>query len=200
MNAVVQVNADLDVAGTVSVGQFSEFPANPRLGTGAIINKILYFYMELGGMTTWYPFSHFTSSYVHVQGVANATWTVTHNLGTENVWIQVKDESGNILMVSKHDLSPNQFQLLFTAPATGTVLVVAPEAVNVPEVHASSMTIGTNAVVIDSSGVRVNGEYLIGSSAIIFKADLVNGKVPVNQLPVIPFVKADGTVSNIALV
>lgn len=71
----------------------------------------------------------------------------------------------------------NAVYLHFTAPATGTCVVVAPDSINVPEVKASSIRVGNNEeVVIDSSGVRVNNQYLATTqqvNAVNFNAWLV---------------------------
>ena len=183
MSEIICVQSDLDVLGNFSFGQFTDFPPNPRIGSAVIVNRILHVYMEMGGVQSWYPLTQHTSSYIHTQGVPSQTWTVSHNLGTSNLWTQVKDNTGNILIVNKQDVDLNTFTLHFTTPTIGTCVVAAPEAVNVPTVKATVFEIGSGEVVLDSSGVRVNGDYLATTLALQSKADLVGGKVPVAQLP-----------------
>jgi len=183
MSETIFVQADLDVQGNFSFGQFTDFPPNPRIGSAVIVDRVLYVYMEMGGAQSWYPLSHHTNSYIHTQGLPSATWTVNHNLGTANLWIQVKDSTGNLLIVSKQDVDTNSFTLHFTVPTTGTCVVAAPDAVNVPTVKATSFEIGNGDVILDSSGVRVSGNYLVTTPALATKADLVDGKVPLSQLP-----------------
>lgn len=144
----------------------SGFPENPQIGTIIVKDFCLYAYIRIGGMETWYPFANKTNSYVHVQGEAALTWTVVHNLGTADVWIQVKDESGNIVQVGKTTIDENSFTLNFTQATKGTVVVVAPDTIDVPGVKATSINVANDSVIIDNSGVRVNGSYVLTSANI----------------------------------
>ena len=144
----------------------SGFPENPQVGTIIVKDYCLYAYIRIGGMETWYPFANKTNSYVHVQGEAALTWTVVHNLGTADVWIQVKDEFGNIVQVGKTTINENSFTLNFTQATKGTVVVVAPDTIDVPGVKATSINVANDSVIIDNSGVRVNGSYVLTSANI----------------------------------
>lgn len=144
----------------------SGFPENPQIGTIIVKDFCLYAYIRIGGMETWYPFANKTNSYVHVQGEAALTWTVDHNLGTADVWIQVKDEFGNIVQVGKTTIDENSFTLNFTQATKGTVVVVAPDTIDVPGVKATSINVANDSVIIDNSGVRVNGSYVLTSANI----------------------------------
>jgi hypothetical protein len=143
----------------------ADFPANPAIGTFVIKNKNLYGYVKIGDLETWYPFSHKTNSYIHTQGANSLTWTVNHNLGTSNVWIQVLDTSGNIVSVNKQTIDSNSFRLNFTEAVRGTVVVVAPDSIDVPAVKATSISVGTG-VTIDTSGVYVNGNPVLTNASI----------------------------------
>lgn len=144
----------------------SGFPENPQVGTIIVKDYCLYAYIRIGGMETWYPFANKTNSYVHVQGEAALTWTVVHNLGTADVWIQVKDEFGNIVQVGKTTIDENSFTLNFTQATKGTVVVVAPDTIDVPGVKATSINVANDSVIIDNLGVRVNGSYVLTSANI----------------------------------
>jgi hypothetical protein len=144
----------------------SGFPANPTVGTIIIKDQAIYAYIKLGGLTTWYPFASKTNSYTHTQGGSASMWLVQHNLGTTNVWYQVQQSNGNIVTAGKTDIDINSFYLYFTEAITGTVVVVAPDSVNVPQVAATEINVGSGAVVIDSSGVKVNGNYVLTSGNI----------------------------------
>jgi precorrin isomerase len=143
----------------------ADFPANPAIGTFIVKNSNLYGYVKIGDLETWYPFSHKTNSYIHVQGANSLTWTVNHNLGTSNVWIQVLDTNGNIVSVSKQTIDNNSFRLNFTESVRGTVVVVAPDSIDVPAVKATSISVGTG-VTIDTSGVYVNGAAVLTNASI----------------------------------
>jgi hypothetical protein len=140
------------------------FPANPKVGTFLMKDNNLYGYVSIGGLETWYPFSHKTLSYIHSQGLSSSTWTVVHNLGTTNVWIQVKDQNGNIVSVGKQDIDANSFRLTFTEAVRGTVMVVAPDSVDVPEVKATVIDVGN--VHISTSGITINGSSVLTSTNI----------------------------------
>jgi hypothetical protein len=158
----------------------SGFPTNPAIGTIIIKDQAIYAYIQLGGLTTWYPFASKTNSYVHNQGGAASMWLVQHNLGTTNVWYQIRQSNGNIVSAGKTDIDINSFYLYFTEPITGTVVVVAPDSINVPQVSATAIDVAHGAVVIDNSGVKVNGNPVLTGASIQPQIDasiaaLVNG-------------------------
>jgi len=142
------------------------FPANPTLGTMIIKDYCLYAYIQLGSMETWFPFSKATNSYIHVQATASTTWVVQHNLGTSDVWFQATDPLGNVMYVGKTDIDANSFQLDFTLGTVGRCVVVAPDTINVPQVKATNISVGNDAVVIDSNGVLINGSYALTTAVI----------------------------------
>jgi precorrin isomerase len=144
----------------------SGFPANPTIGTMIIKDQAIYAYIQLGGLTTWYPFASKTNSYTHTQGGAASMWLVQHNLGTTNVWYQIQQSNGNIVSAGKTDIDINSFYLYFTEAITGTVVVVAPDSIDVPQVKATAIDVANGAVVIDNSGVKINGSYALTSSNI----------------------------------
>jgi len=86
-------------------------------------------------------------------------------LGTSNVWIQVLDTNGNIVSVNKQTIDSNSFRLNFTESVRGTVVVVAPDSIDVPAVKATSISVGTG-VTIDTSGVYVNGNPVLTNASI----------------------------------
>lgn len=161
-----QVHSNLVVNGSVTLAQnLTEFPSNPAIGTLVIKDQCLYGYIRIGTLETWYPFATKTRSYIHSQGIAATTWTVTHNLGSTKLWVQVQDQTGDIIHVKTTTVDSNTITVSFTSASVGTVLVVAPDSIDVPELKANVFTIGNN-VVIDSSGVRVNGSYVLTSANI----------------------------------
>jgi hypothetical protein len=143
----------------------SGFPANPKIGTIMIKDKCLFAYIKVGDLETWYPFASKTNSYIHSQGLDSITWVVTHNLNSTNLWIQVKDQTGNILSVGKEDIDANSFRLTFTSAVRGTVMVVAPDTVDVPLLKASLIQVG-QAVEINTSGVYINGSPALTGASI----------------------------------
>ena len=138
-----------------------DFPENPQIGTFVIKDQCLYGYIKIGGMETWYPFASKTNSYVHVQGLASTVWTINHNLGTGDVWIQTKDSNGNIVQAFTEIVDNNTIIVRFTTDITGTAVVVAPDSIDVPQIKSTSLDVSNGDVIIDSSGVRVHGSYVL---------------------------------------
>jgi len=62
-------------------------------------------------------------SYTHTQGSSNATWTITHNLGTKNHQIQVRDGSDLGLTPDTITIGTNTDTLTFTDAITGTAFL-----------------------------------------------------------------------------
>ena len=193
----IKVLNDLALQGALVLEQDNNaFPVNPAIGTMVVKDQCLYAYIKIGGLETWYPFANRTNSYIHIQSDASTTWTVNHGLGTTNIWYQVKDPAGNIMYVGKTDINVNSFQLNFTSIAVGSVLVVAPDSIDVPIVKASVIEIGGNSeIVIDNSGVLINGSYALTSANI---ESQINGAVAVETTARINAVLAEASARNAA--
>ena len=142
----------------------ADWPSNPAIGTMILKNQVLYAYIAVGGMETWYPFSTPTNSYIHTQGLASTTWVVNHGLGTTNVWFQIKDTNGNVVIAGKEDINDNSFRLRFTSAIAGTVMVVAPDTIDVPAVRATMIDVGS--VQIRSDNISINGNNVLTSASI----------------------------------
>ncbi|CAB4122433.1 hypothetical protein UFOVP35_17 [uncultured Caudovirales phage] len=156
------------------------FPADPQIGTFIIKDQCLYGYLKIGGLETWYPFASKTNSYIHNQGAESLSWVVNHGLGTSNIWFQVKNQDGQIVSVGKTDIDSNSFRLNFTSATLGTVVVVAPDTIDVPQVKATAIDVANGVVHIDDMGIKVNGQSVLTSAniasdiatAIVGKADI----------------------------
>jgi hypothetical protein len=156
---------DLSLVGALVFGtDNADFPANPAIGTMVLKDQVLYAYITVGDLETWYPFSTPTNSYVHSQGLASNTWVVTHNLGTSNVFFQIKDADGKLVIANKEDINSNSFRLHFTTPITGTVMVVAPDTIDVPAVRATMIDVGD--VHIGNNDITINGNSVLTNASI----------------------------------
>lgn len=163
----IQVRSDLSVAGALVLSNnLTEFPSNPAVGTLVIKDQVLYCYLNIGDLETWYPFSQERNSYVHIQAIANATWTVNHNLGSDELFYQVQDATGNITSVGITKVNNNSFTVNFTTPETGIVVVVAPGDIIAPTVKASVLEVGGGYVTINGSGVFVDGEPVLTEASL----------------------------------
>jgi len=159
----VDILSDLVVKGAIVLDEnYEDFPENASLGTLLIKGQNLYGYLAIGGLETWYPFDKQTKFYIHTQGLAASQWVVEHNFGTDDVWYSVKDANGQIISVGRTPIDENSFRLNFTSATVGTVIVVAPSDIDVNIVRTSILKVGGgDEVIIDSSGVRVLGEYVL---------------------------------------
>jgi hypothetical protein len=162
MSEFINIHSDVKVQGALILDKdFVDYPANPFIGQVIRRGTGLEAYLNLGGMETWYPFANKTRYHVHSQGQASASWVITHNLGTSDVWFQVKNALGQVMYVGKTDINENSFRLNLTEAMTGTVVVVAPDSIDVPTIKASSLDVASGAVTIDNSGIKINGTYVL---------------------------------------
>lgn len=100
------------------------FPSSPSEGTTVFKEHILYIYATLNGLTTWYPLTNIRDSYVHVQGSPALTWTITHNLNSDDFIYLVYDNTGEIVqLVSPTNISVSSFDLEFTEATSGKCIV-----------------------------------------------------------------------------
>ena len=162
----IQILQDVAIHGGIQFLDAKEsFPENPSIGTMVLKGTAIYAYITIGGMETWYPFANRTNSYVHVQGLPNTTWTINHQLHTTDVWVQIKDSNGKVVMATVTAVDSDTVKIDFTAAMTGTAVIVAPDSINVPEVNASLISVGPN-VEINTNGVLINGSYALTSANI----------------------------------
>lgn len=158
---------DLSLQGSLIMAKNeTEFPLNPAIGTMIIKDQCLYAYIVIGGMETWYPFSTRTNSFIYTQGVPSSSWTIVHNLGSTDVWYQVRDSNDALVIVGSTIIDEDTIRLDFTQAIAGTAVIVAPDSINVPQIKASEIHVASDAVIIDSSGVRINGSYALTAANI----------------------------------
>lgn len=166
-NPLIEVLADVGVKGSIRFLENNEdFPSDASIGDFTLKDACLFAYIKIGGLETWYPFASKTNSYIHTQAEPSLQWNVFHGLGTTDVWIQVKDTNGLVINAPYEIIDADHIRISFTAARAGHAVVVAPDTINVPEVQASLIKIGADNVIIDSSGVRINGSYALTNASI----------------------------------
>ena len=157
----IQILQDVAIHGGIQfIDAKADFPENPSIGTMILKGTAIYAYITIGGMETWYPFANRTNSYVHTQGLAATSWYINHNLHTTDVWVQIKDDSGKIVMATVTQIDADNTRIDFTTAIKGTAVIVAPDSIDVPEIKASLITVGPN-VEINTNGVLINGSYAL---------------------------------------
>lgn len=122
----IRVHGNASLLGALTFARpVEQLSDSAPLGTLVLHNNMLYGYVQIGQLGTWYPLVREMPYYVHSQGVASDVWLVEHNLGTDDVWFQVKDQAGQIQIVTNEPVDVNSFRVHFVEPAVGTVVVVA---------------------------------------------------------------------------
>ncbi len=101
-------------------------PANAEPGTLLIKEEALYAYIRIGGVLTWYPLIRQPERYVHTQTAPNDVWTIIHNLGSTDIWYQVQDSNGQMMMPADVEVvDAYTLRLTFTEPTQGKVLILS---------------------------------------------------------------------------
>lgn len=146
----------------------ASFSENPSLSQIEVVNGIPYIFTNIGGTATWFPMAQRQRTYIHVQGVIASTWTVSHNLGTNDLVVIVYDENNivqeaNIVFTTEHTLD-----VVLTEAKKGKVIIFAADSLTVPSVTAdhftaATMNIGSGKLVVNSTGVLIGGVDVINS-------------------------------------
>lgn len=166
MNKTVKVHGMMSMlAGMQIPPNTADFPENPGLGQVHSSGNSIYVYTEVAGFQTWFPLvrGSDTATYLHTQAVARLTWTVTHNLGTSDVWFIVKDANGDYqspFSVAPDASDPlNKMIVTFTEAESGTMFLVGSKAFSTVHMNVSELNVA-NSVSIDSSGISINGVHI----------------------------------------
>ena len=103
-----------------------DFPANPRTGTLVLKNDALYAYIKINGILTWYPMVRVPKNHTHSQTSPSDNWVVNHNLSSANLWYQIQDANGQLMLASSIEvIDNNTTRFVFTEPVQGKVLILA---------------------------------------------------------------------------
>ena len=172
-NQKVRVLADLSLnTGIVYETNYAGFPANPSPYTQIVKDGQPYIYTELvlgSGFYSWTPIGSKQAAYLHTQGVAATTWTVTHNFDTTNFAYFVYDSNHALTVAQITVVDSNTVQVLLTEAITGTAVFFSVESIFATEASTSVLNLGTLSVTEGASGVMtVNG------NALAFQADVDN--------------------------
>lgn len=176
----------------------TEFPTNPTPGMIALVGTSLYAYVTLNGVLTWFPIvRNVSKTYIHTQSIPAMQWTVNHKFADRRYWFQAKDNDNNYLYpASVTDIDDNTFVADFAEPVTGTLVAVCVNDLDVSNIVATSLTIG-DAVVIDDTGIKVGGEYLLSVTAVDAKiAAIANSFAALNGSNAQNFATKDLVVSG----
>ena len=153
----IRVLGDLELSGALTFGKnFNDFPIDPKPRTIIIKQGQAYMYTELvngSGYFTWQPIGVKQTSYLHTQGVASTTWTVTHNFNSTDFAYFVYDNNHRLVVANIEIVNLNTARILLSEAMTGTAVFFSIQHVTAPGITATeSLTINT-LTLRDASGV-----------------------------------------------
>jgi hypothetical protein len=103
----------------------STFPSLPVVGMLAFVNSIVYICVTAGSLPVWVPLTREITAYTHTQDTESSTWSVTHDLNTTSVNIQVYDGTNNVLIPnSVVTTGPNTCNITFGSIQAGRAVVI----------------------------------------------------------------------------
>lgn len=138
----------------------TEFPSSPTRGQFAFVSGILYMYISIRNIETWYPLTNQKKSYIHVQSTASTQWTILHNLGSTIFIFMVYDSNGDLILSNPSDITENSFKLNFTSAISGKAIVFVEyeQESNTSEVQSIFNELKT----MDGSGSGLDADLLDG--------------------------------------
>lgn len=105
----------------------SSLPVSGAEGDLVLVND--HVYIAVDNVPTWVELTNINDYYVHTQAISSDTWTVTHNLNTLNVIVQVYDGSNNVVIPDTIVASTvNTVTVTFGTAVTGKAVVLTGDA------------------------------------------------------------------------
>lgn len=129
MSNMVNVLSKLNIkANSAVVFQNNEnYPDSPQLGQLAFIDKVLLIYTDLNspGSPTWHPVINAdVPTYTHTQGIDNTTWTINHDLNSDNLIFFVYDINNTVIFPSEINfVDLNNITLEFAEAVKGKAVI-----------------------------------------------------------------------------
>lgn len=104
----------------------TSFPIDAVVGQVAFVNSIVYICVKITpAPAIWVPLTREITSYVHTEAQGAQTWSVTHNLGTTAVNVQVFDGSNRIVIPDDvQTTGPNTLTIGFNTSQAGRAVVL----------------------------------------------------------------------------
>ncbi len=156
-NNDIRVLGDLELTGALVFGKnFNDFPVDPKPRTIVVKAGQAFMYTELvngSGYFTWQPIGTKYASFLHTQGVASTSWTVSHGFNTTDFAYFVYDNNHRLVIANIEIVDSNTARIVLSEAMTGTAVFFSTQFVTAPAITASeSVTIQTIAL-RDAQGV-----------------------------------------------
>lgn len=128
MSRAVKIFSGVETKGpaALNTSQVVDFPLDPLIGTFVTKDDIVWVYQTDNGVSSWQPYRGKARTYVHTQDTASNVWTIGHNLGSTDLWYQIKDDEGNIVFANNVSIDLDNSFIEFTEPVKGSVILLAP--------------------------------------------------------------------------
>lgn len=102
------------------------FPTAPKQGQIAFVNSTVYICVTAGDLPVWVPLTREITAYTHNQYSLASTWSITHNLNTTSVNVQVYDGTNNVIIPDAIITnSPTSVSVTFSAAQAGRAVLVS---------------------------------------------------------------------------
>lgn len=148
-------NAVFQDASKVRMYTLASLPVSGAEGDLVLVGDRVY--IAIDNTPTWVQLTNVTDYFVHTQTPASASWTVTHNLNTLNVIVQIFDSSNNVILPDTIvATSANVVTVTFNTAVEGKAVVLTGDSNGVAsgtpstlyDIGGSTLTQPTNAAVL----------------------------------------------------
>ena len=109
-----------------SLQTLTQFPTEPVVGQIAFVNSIVYICVKTAPLpAVWVPLTREINSYAHLQAEASSVWSVTHNLQTTSVNVQVYDGNNRVVIPDEiQTTGPNTLTIALGTAMAGRAVVL----------------------------------------------------------------------------
>ena len=104
----------------------TQFPVSPKVGQLAFVHATVYICVALdAGLPVWVPMTREISAFTWNQSSPSAEWTITHNMNTSSVQVQIFDGNNRVLIPDEIEVvSPNEVVVTLGTAIVGRAVVL----------------------------------------------------------------------------
>lgn len=107
----------------------TQLPTTASVGEFIYLLGKTYVCIDAGPPAVWAETTNIDDIYIHTQGTAADPWTISHDLGTSDVVVQVYDVSNNVIIPNEITITDsNTVTIDFGAATTGKAVIVTGDA------------------------------------------------------------------------
>jgi hypothetical protein len=123
----MKLHGNLDLTGgylsNFAVATSANFPENPKVGSVLFMDSTIFICVQAGSLPVWVPLVQNISMHTHVQSTPAQEWTISHNLNTSSLIVQVFDSDFNVIIPDSISTSFNQVLIVLSTPIIGTAVL-----------------------------------------------------------------------------